>query len=301
MASVSFYEEMGFVRVGAVARYASEGTPLDALPLQGYRHWASADESQLEQFGDISYMMALKLLGTCSEPSRNPLGDISYMMALKLLGTCSEPSRNPLGDISYMMALKLLGTCSEPSRNPLGDISYMMALKLSDLKKDPASKGLSKRLVAEWPEVHTSAVRSSHKSSKSHRKKVQVNAAGIEGGSAIKVGDLALNMAEGDDARLQLCYEPERIMEQRLGETGEVQYLIKWKHCPPESNTWEYAGAELLKSEAAKAALARFRKHVRKDALPSVHHHPSQAPRSHKRGGSFDWANASRAELLQAP
>ena len=57
-----------------------------------------------------------------------------------------------------MMALKLLGTCSEPSRNPLGDISYMMALKLSDLKKDPASKGLSKRLVAEWPEVHTSAV-----------------------------------------------------------------------------------------------------------------------------------------------
>ena len=89
MASVSFYEEMGFVRVGAVARYASEGTPLDALPLQGYRHWASADESQLEQFGDIS---------------------------------------------------------------------YMMALKLSDLKKDPASKGLSKRLVAEWPEVHTSAV-----------------------------------------------------------------------------------------------------------------------------------------------
>ena len=71
MASVSFYEEMGFVRVGAVARYASEGTPLDALPLQGYRHWASADESQLEQFGDISYMMALKLLGTCSEPSRN--------------------------------------------------------------------------------------------------------------------------------------------------------------------------------------------------------------------------------------
>ncbi len=34
MASVSFYEEMGFVRVGAVARYASEGTPLDALPMQ---------------------------------------------------------------------------------------------------------------------------------------------------------------------------------------------------------------------------------------------------------------------------
>ena len=122
----------------------------------------------------------------------------------------------------------------------------------------------------------------------SHALQVQVNAAGIEGGSAIKVGDLALNMAEGDDARLQLCYEPERIMEQRLGEieprssgaasraslaaasratprlvppapahspptpspplpppdegeTGEVQYLVKWKHCPPESNTWEYA------------------------------------------------------------
>ena len=34
MASVSFYEEMGFTRVGAVARYASEGMPIAALPLQ---------------------------------------------------------------------------------------------------------------------------------------------------------------------------------------------------------------------------------------------------------------------------
>ena len=32
-----------------------------APPLVGYRHWASADESQLDQFGDVSYMMAVKL------------------------------------------------------------------------------------------------------------------------------------------------------------------------------------------------------------------------------------------------
>jgi len=31
-----------------------------------------------------------------------------------------------------------------------------------------------------------------------------------------QVGDLALNMADGDDARLQLCYEPERIVDARL-------------------------------------------------------------------------------------
>ena len=61
MASVSFYEELGFVRVGAVAKYHPEGTDISQNPVQGYRHWACADESQPEQFGDTSYMMAVKL------------------------------------------------------------------------------------------------------------------------------------------------------------------------------------------------------------------------------------------------
>ena len=60
-ASVSFYEELGFVRVGAVAKYHPEGTNLEQNPVQGYRHWACADESRVDDFGDTSYMMALKL------------------------------------------------------------------------------------------------------------------------------------------------------------------------------------------------------------------------------------------------
>jgi hypothetical protein len=86
MASVSFYEEMGFARVGAVARYASEGTPLAALPLHGYRHWASADEAQLEQFGDISYMMALRLSGVMPKGKARP----SRALAKRLVSTWPE-------------------------------------------------------------------------------------------------------------------------------------------------------------------------------------------------------------------
>ena len=61
MASVSFYEELGFVRVGAIAKYFPEGTSLESNPIQGYRHWACADESRPDEFGDTSYMMAVKL------------------------------------------------------------------------------------------------------------------------------------------------------------------------------------------------------------------------------------------------
>ena len=61
MASVSFYEELGFIRVGAIACYVQDGSTVENTPVQGYRHWACADESQPEQFGDTSYMMALDL------------------------------------------------------------------------------------------------------------------------------------------------------------------------------------------------------------------------------------------------
>ena len=37
MASVSFYEEMGFIRVGAIARYLPEGTALENNPVEGER------------------------------------------------------------------------------------------------------------------------------------------------------------------------------------------------------------------------------------------------------------------------
>jgi len=47
------------------------------LTSKGYRHWASADEAQLEQFGDISYMMALKLTSPSSAKRERSAGGSS--------------------------------------------------------------------------------------------------------------------------------------------------------------------------------------------------------------------------------
>lgn len=79
MASVSFYEELGFVRVGAIAKYHPEGTSLEKNPMQGYRHWACADESQVEQFGDTSYMMAQNL------KTRTPDHAITRLLSKRLV------------------------------------------------------------------------------------------------------------------------------------------------------------------------------------------------------------------------
>ncbi len=64
LAAVGFYERIGFIRVGAVARYAPRGASeaeLRAVPVTGYRHWADADELMVAEFGDTSYLMALDL------------------------------------------------------------------------------------------------------------------------------------------------------------------------------------------------------------------------------------------------
>ena len=57
LAAVGFYERVGFIRVGAVARYAPKGTTAEELlqlPLTGYQHWADADELMAEaDFGDV--------------------------------------------------------------------------------------------------------------------------------------------------------------------------------------------------------------------------------------------------------
>lgn len=213
MASVSFYEEMGFARVGAVARYASEGTPLAALPLHGYRHWASADEAQLEQFGDISYMMALRLSAVQAKGKARP------------------------------------------------------------------SRALAKRLVTSWPELPPPPA--TRGSAKSTRKVAGGgNHAGIEGGTAIKVGDLALNMADGDDARLQLCLEVDRIVDARVGDDGCEMLRVKWRHCAAHEATWERAGAAVLLSGPAKAAVAKFRKQQRKQQAASSSMHAALSPRA---------------------
>jgi len=181
MASVSFYEEVGFVRVGAVARYASLGTPLADVPLQGYRHWASADESQVEQFGDTS---------------------------------------------------------------------YMMALRFSDAHDFGTPYALSERLVSNWPSVQSSTL--SKKGASAFG-----NQAGIVGGSAVTVGNMSLNIDDGEDARLQLRFDAERVLKER-GPPHALEYLIKWRRCAVHDATWEHAGAEVLKSAAAQAAIASF-------------------------------------------
>jgi hypothetical protein len=58
--SKSFYERFGFVRVGAVCRYLAGDKE---APVQGYRHWTHANESEssLHLHGGPSYMMCLKL------------------------------------------------------------------------------------------------------------------------------------------------------------------------------------------------------------------------------------------------
>ena len=65
LAAVGFYERVGFVRVGAVARYAPKGTSeeeLRQLPVCGYQHWQDADELMEEaDFGQASYLMVLDL------------------------------------------------------------------------------------------------------------------------------------------------------------------------------------------------------------------------------------------------
>uniref|UniRef100_A0A7S3B222 Chromo domain-containing protein n=1 Tax=Haptolina ericina TaxID=156174 RepID=A0A7S3B222_9EUKA len=181
MASVSFYEELGFVRVGAIARYVQDGSSLDETPVQGYRHWACADESQPEQFGDTSYMMALEL--------RNH----------KECGIAGK---------------------------------------------------LSKRLEKKWPTVQAS----------DRKGKRSAGNEAVVGSSALQVGDMSLNIAEGDDARLQLRYEVEQIVDCR-GSNADLEYLVKWKHFSLDDATWEPTTAELLKSEVAKAAISRFKKH----------------------------------------
>ncbi|GMH87562.1 hypothetical protein TrST_g5972 [Triparma strigata] len=54
--SLSFYERFGFVRVGAVCRYATNPNSV-----VGYRHWTYKDEKHLSKHGGPSYMMAIDL------------------------------------------------------------------------------------------------------------------------------------------------------------------------------------------------------------------------------------------------
>ena len=54
--SIPFYSRFGFVRVGAVCRYAN-----NPAHVVGYRHWTYKDEKHLSKHGGPSYMMCLDL------------------------------------------------------------------------------------------------------------------------------------------------------------------------------------------------------------------------------------------------
>ena len=225
MASVSFYEELGFVRVGAVARYLPEGTALEDNPVHGYRHWAASDEAHLDQFGDTSYMMAIKLKG---------------------------------------------------------------------LKTGSTLKVLEKRLVKDWPAVQPGFGKGA---GKGHGKKSSTgNTAGIVGGEALQVGDMSLNMADGDDARLQLRFEIDRVLDERGSGSG-LEYFVKWKHCAVDDATWESAQSDCIHSEVGQAVLNRYLKSHHKKGLgghssPHVGSHHGE-PGSRKR--------AALAALAEGP
>lgn len=62
--SKRFYERFGFKRVGAICKYGK-----DSKNVCGYRHWADADEKNLEHHGGPSYMMAKKICDDHTSPS----------------------------------------------------------------------------------------------------------------------------------------------------------------------------------------------------------------------------------------
>ena len=85
----------------------------------------------------------------------------------------------------------------------------MMALKLQDLRDKhghvnrSASTSLQKRLVNSWPAVS---------GGKKGKAAAASNKAGIQSASSVQVGDMSVNVADGEDARLQLRHEVDRVL-----------------------------------------------------------------------------------------
>lgn len=69
---------------------------------------------------------------------------------------------------------------------------------------------------------------------------------------------------------MQLRYEVEQVLDSR-GSPPELEYLVQWKHFSVEDATWEKARSELLKTEAARGALARFKKASIRKSTPQEH------------------------------
>jgi hypothetical protein len=103
--SKTFYERFGFIRVGAICRYANN-TALnnEEESLVGYRHWTHPNESDasLQLHGGPSYMMCLKLPPLCSEKASVPSNNNSFRAHMeRLASTDRKPTIEQLGGTSF--------------------------------------------------------------------------------------------------------------------------------------------------------------------------------------------------------
>lgn len=101
--SKTFYERFGFVRVGAVCRYEKQLGVHETEPIQGYRHWTHANESEqsLQKHGGPSYMMCLKLPEHDTEKTAP-----SFLDEMMKLAVENKPTVDPLGPSMSSSALK---------------------------------------------------------------------------------------------------------------------------------------------------------------------------------------------------
>jgi hypothetical protein len=130
--SKSFYEKFGFVRVGAICRYGQPQpgqTELD-LPIQGYRHWTHANESEksLEKHGGPSYMMCLKFPPQADDENTNTGTPFCDAMLRKLLVN-TKPKVEPLGATTpglrraNSMPIQMSSSCETAASVPSLEIS----------------------------------------------------------------------------------------------------------------------------------------------------------------------------------
>ena len=107
--SLGFYERLGFVRVGAVARYNYRKSGSGGKgEIVGYRHWLGTDDS-IERSDRASYMMACRLSPTKKVPhcncSAKPKGSAAMGECLacafchKLFHRACIPSRSRVGNL----------------------------------------------------------------------------------------------------------------------------------------------------------------------------------------------------------
>lgn len=153
--SRAFYERFGFQRVGAVCRYGSSApqkssdgkaksnskattsrkidwmVPTLDTPIQGYRHWTHANESQhsLELHGGPSYMMCLRLPET-------PVQGLNLLDHLASCFVSEKPTIEPLGAASTpnpKRKLKRASSNSLSSTPPLPNLDSSSAPLTGDV------------------------------------------------------------------------------------------------------------------------------------------------------------------------